>query len=57
MFRFVNRTPAPIDSLHLLLDSDVDTRTLSLGRPARMVVNDSAMRYRIYALERALLPR
>jgi ABC-type transport system involved in multi-copper enzyme maturation permease subunit len=55
-FRLVNRTMRPIDSLHVLLNSDVETRAVGFDRAARAVVNDSVMRYRIYALERPVAP-
>lgn len=55
-FRFVNRTAQPIDSLHVLPSPDVETRALSFDRAARLVVDDSALRYRIYALDRPLAP-
>ena len=55
-FRFVNRSARPIDSLHVLPSPDVETRALAFDRPARLVVGDSALRYRIYALDRPLAP-
>lgn len=55
-FRLVNRTTRPIDSLHVLPSPDVETRALRFDRAARLVVGDSALRYRIYALDRPLAP-
>ena len=55
-FRLVNRTAQPIDSLHVLPSLDVETRALDFDRVARVVTNDSTLRYRIYALERPLAP-
>jgi ABC-2 type transport system permease protein len=55
-FRLVNRTPRPIDSLHVLPSPDVETRALSFDRAARAVVDDSALHYRIYVLEHPLAP-
>ena len=55
-FRFVNRTTRPIDSLHVLPSPDVETRALGFDRAARLVADDSALHYRIYALERPLAP-
>ncbi len=55
-FRLVNRTARPIDSLHVLLSSDVETRAVGFDRAARAVVDDSTLRYRVYALARALAP-
>ena len=55
-FRLVNRTTQPIDTLHVLPSLDVETRTLDFDRSARVVMNDSTRRYRIYVLERPLAP-
>ena len=55
-FRLVNRTTQPIDSLHVLPSPDVETRALRFDRAARLVVDDRALRYRIYALDRPLAP-
>jgi len=55
-FRFVNRTARPIDSLHVLPSPDVETRALGFDRAARLVADDRAQHYRIYALERPLAP-
>ncbi|HKP74198.1 MAG TPA: M1 family aminopeptidase, partial [Longimicrobiaceae bacterium] len=55
-FRFVNRTAQPIDSLHVLPSPDVETRALGFDRAARLVLDDRALRYRVYALERPLAP-
>ena len=49
VFRFVNRGGTPVDSLHVQLNANVDTRTLTFDRTARVVVDDSVLRYRIYA--------
>ena len=55
-FRLVNREDRAIDSLHVLPSALVDTRVLSFDRGARLVVDDSVLRYRVYALERPLAP-
>ena len=55
-FRLVNREDRAIDSLHVLPSMLVETRALGFDRPARLVVDDSVARYRIYALERPLAP-
>jgi ABC-type transport system involved in multi-copper enzyme maturation permease subunit len=55
-FLLVNRTVRQIDSLHVLLHQDAETRSVRFDRSARLVVDDTAMRYRIYTLERALAP-
>ncbi len=55
-YRLVNRTGAAIDSIHVVTDRDVDTRSISLDRAARPVAVDEETGYRIFALERALEP-
>src|SRR5688572_13182165 len=55
-YRLVNREDRAIDSLHVLPSADVDTRALRFDRGARLVVDDSVRRYRVYALERPLAP-
>jgi ABC-type transport system involved in multi-copper enzyme maturation permease subunit len=59
-YRFVNRATGPIDSLHVTLnvagDPDVETRAVSFDRAARIVIDDRARRYRVYALERPVAP-
>ncbi|HYW31968.1 MAG TPA: hypothetical protein VE869_10720, partial [Gemmatimonas sp.] len=55
-FRLVNRIGRPIDSLHVTLHPDVETRTLGFDRATRLAVDDSALDYRIYVLERELRP-
>jgi ABC-2 type transport system permease protein len=55
-FHLVNRTGRTIDTLHVLPSRDVDTRTLTLDRASRLVMNDSALFYRMYALARPLAP-
>jgi hypothetical protein len=55
-YRLVNREDRAIDSLHVLPSALVDTRALRFDRGARLVVDDSVLRYRVYALERPLAP-
>jgi hypothetical protein len=55
-YRLVNRTGAPIDSVHVVVDTDVDTRSIRLDRGARPVVVDAETGYRIFALDRPLAP-
>jgi ABC-2 type transport system permease protein len=55
-FRLVNREERAIDSLHVLSSVQVDTRATRFDRGARLVVDDPALRYRIYVLERPLAP-
>ena len=55
-FRLVNRAGRAIDSLHVLPSMLVDTRAVSFDRGARLVLDDSVQRYRIFALDRPLAP-
>lgn len=55
-YRLVNRTGAAIDSVHVVIDRDVDTRSISFDRAARPVTVDEETGYRIFALERPLAP-
>ncbi len=55
-YRLVNREDRAIDSLHVLPSALVETRALRFDRGARLAVDDSALRYRVYVLERPLLP-
>jgi hypothetical protein len=55
-YRLVNREDRAIDSLHVLPSALVDTRALRFDRGVRLVVDDSRLRYRVYALERPLAP-
>lgn len=55
-YRLVNRTGVAIDSVHVVLDTDVDARSISLDRAARLVLVDEETGYRILALEQALAP-
>ncbi len=55
-FHFVNRTARPIDSLHVMVNTGVETRVVSFDRPARAALDDSTVGYRIYLLERPIAP-
>ncbi|MDB4950685.1 MAG: hypothetical protein JWM27_3334 [Gemmatimonadetes bacterium] len=55
-YGLVNRTPQPIDSVHLRLSRMVTVRALTFGRPARVVLDDRDRGYRIYRLATPLLP-
>jgi ABC-type transport system involved in multi-copper enzyme maturation permease subunit len=55
-YRLVNREDRAIDSLHVLPAAEIETRDVRFDRGARLVVDDSARRYRVYALERPLAP-
>jgi hypothetical protein len=55
-YRLVNRTRVAIDSVHVVLDTDIDTRSITFDRTARPVVSDEEAGYRIFALAQALAP-
>ena len=55
-FRLVNREDRAIDSLHVLPSALVETRAVRFDRGTRLVVDDTVLRYRVYALERPLAP-
>jgi hypothetical protein len=55
-YRLVNRTGVGVDSVHVVIDRDVDVRSISLDRAARPALVDDARGYRIFALERPLAP-
>ena len=57
-YRLVNRTGAPIDSIHLSTAPHPETtlRGVRFDRPARPLLDDAAHGYRIYALGRTLQP-
>ncbi|HLL83389.1 MAG TPA: ABC transporter permease, partial [Longimicrobium sp.] len=52
----VNRTPAPIDTIHLATAPGAQTGTYTLDRPATRVVEDRRLGHTIYALRRPLQP-
>jgi ABC-2 type transport system permease protein len=55
-YQLVNRTGAAIDSVHVVIDTAVDTRSISFDRTASLVVVDEETGYRIFALARRLKP-
>jgi hypothetical protein len=55
-YLLVNRTGAAIDSVHVVVNRDVDARSISFDRAARPVVVDEETGYRILTLEQALQP-
>lgn len=55
-FRMVNLTGAPIDSVHVTVVPEMETRALSFDRPARAVVEDAELGFRIFALAQVLQP-
>ena len=56
-YQLVNRSEAPIDSIHVATGTGgVKTRGVTLGRPAKLVVDDDVHGYRIYDLDEPLQP-
>jgi ABC-type transport system involved in multi-copper enzyme maturation permease subunit len=55
-YRLVNAGAAPIDSIHLTTSPQLATGEIAFDRPARSVVADADLGYRIYALETPLGP-
>lgn len=56
-YSLVNRTAVPIDSIHVTTATrSAETRAMRLDRPARLAVDDREHGYRIYALDRPLIP-
>ncbi|MEM6295266.1 MAG: ABC transporter permease subunit [Myxococcota bacterium] len=51
-----NRTDAPIETLHVLLDSEVQWRSISLDEKHAKDVDDAEIGYRIYRLAEPLAP-
>lgn len=58
VYRLENRTPQPIDSIHVAvaLEPEVDTSAIEFDRPARAVLVDDELGHRIYALEKPVQP-
>jgi ABC-type transport system involved in multi-copper enzyme maturation permease subunit len=55
-YRLVNATGAAIDSIHLSPEARMETGPAQLDRPATLVLDDTALRHRIYVLGTPLLP-
>jgi ABC-2 type transport system permease protein len=55
-YRVANRTNAPIDSVHVYTTPQIEVRRVSFDRPAKSVLVDDEVGYRIYALEQPLQP-
>lgn len=51
-----NRTATPIDTIHVLVDEDVDARAIRVERAKKLVAHDSRHRYNIYAIDPPLQP-
>lgn len=53
-YTLVNNTPAPIRTIHLFLNPEVETRRLSFDRESRVVIADDTLGHRTVDLARAL---
>ena len=56
IYRLENRSAQAIDSVHLFVHPDVETRAVKFDRPARAALADDRLGHRIYALTEALQP-
>ncbi len=56
VYRLRNKTGQPIDSVHVLLTTDVDLLSLTFAGGSERVLNDSINGYRIYRLAQTLAP-
>lgn len=54
--RLVNVSGIAVDTVLVLVSRQVKLRTLELGRPAKVVVDEPALQRRVYALSQPLLP-
>ncbi|HXI01588.1 MAG TPA: M1 family aminopeptidase [Candidatus Saccharimonadales bacterium] len=52
----VNKTGAPIDKIHVLIDENVDVRKLEFAAGAKLEHEDKDLGYRIFALDHPLQP-
>jgi hypothetical protein len=55
-YDLVNRTDAPIDTVHVFINPVVEARSISFDRGAKPVLTDEELGFHIYTLERALDP-
>ena len=56
-YRLENRSGAAIDTIHVVMNTSVETNGISFDRPSRITHDDAGLGYRIYVLDRAVLPR
>lgn len=56
VYHVSNRTPQPIDTIHVAVSSQVTTSEIDFGRPARAAVVDDDLGHRTYVLEQPLQP-
>ena len=55
-YLLVNRAGVAIESVHVVINRSVDTRSISLDRAAKPIVVDEETGFRTFALEQALQP-
>jgi ABC-2 type transport system permease protein len=55
-YRLENRSNVPIDTIHVVVHSGVETNGVSFDRASRLTLADDSFGYRIYALEKPLQP-
>ncbi|GGK72262.1 ABC transporter permease/M1 family aminopeptidase [Rufibacter glacialis] len=55
-YLLVNKSQAPIDSVHLSTGASVETTAVTFGQPAKEVLTDEEHNHRIYALAKPLPP-
>jgi cation transport regulator ChaB/ABC-type transport system involved in multi-copper enzyme maturation permease subunit len=55
-YQLENRTSVAIDAVHVVIDRDVDTRSIALDRASRVTVIDDETGYRILTLDKPLQP-
>lgn len=53
-YTLVNKTAAPIRTIHLFLNPEVETRAVSFDRESRVVIADDTLGHRVVDLARAL---
>jgi ABC-type transport system involved in multi-copper enzyme maturation permease subunit len=55
-YRLVNRTSVPIDSVHVIIDREMEVKSAALDRPSQTTLDDRTTGYRIVSLDHALAP-
>jgi hypothetical protein len=55
-YRLENRTQVPIDAIHVVASSDLETNGIAFDRAAKLVSRDDGFGYSIYALGKPLQP-
>ena len=55
-YRLENRTGVPIDAIHVVANSDVETKGIAFDRPSRLTLADDDLGYRVYALGKPVQP-